>query len=83
MIIHTNIETAIHAIPYITIFLDTIYDDTSLLSQQFNALLQHYTLCYDTLTAKPTELLLMNTVTACPLLEDPRRCAHQEQLGGR
>ena len=83
MIIHTNIETAIHAIPYITIFLDTIYDDTLLLIQQISTLLQHYNLCYDTLTTKPTELLFMNKATACPLLEDPRRCAHQERLGGR
>ena len=30
-----------------------------------------------------TPFLSMNKVTARPLLEDPRRCAHQERLGGR
>jgi hypothetical protein len=83
MIIHTNIETAIYAIPYITISLDTTYDDPLLQSQQFSTLLQHYNLCYDTLNTQPIELLSMNKATARPLLEDPRRCAHQERLGER
>jgi hypothetical protein len=27
--------------------------------------------------------LTQNKATACPLLEDPHRCAYQERLGGR
>ena len=30
-----------------------------------------------------TTIMQQAMTTACPLLEDPRRCAHQERLGGR
>ena len=40
-------------------------------------------LWYDTLNTKNTAWLSMNKAAARPLLEDPRRCAHQERLGGR
>ena len=41
------------------------------------------TIWHDTLNTKPIALLSMNKATARPLLEDPRRCAYQERLGGR
>ena len=44
---------------------------------------QSKNLWYDTLNTRTITLLFMIKATACPLLEDPRRCAYQEWLGGR
>ena len=68
---------------YISIDTANYYVPILLLIQQSICYNPSNKLWYNTLNTKNTAWLSMNKAAACPPLEDPRRCAHQERLGGR
>ena len=91
---NTPINTASQ---YVTIILLIQHSNTLLYSNWYSKLIYSYTLIDTTVHMlqpkqqakiwypeyKNTAWLSMNKAAARPLLEDPRRCAHQERLGGR
>ena len=56
---------------------------TSLYSNWYSKRPYYHTHWYNNPLRNSAPLLTMNKATARPLLENPRRCAHQERLGGR
>ena len=84
MIFCRNHYYATKALYYCNYYVSMIYIYSSYVAIIYRTLLRspiNTNLCI--LLRTITTIMQQAMTTACPLLENPRRCAHQERLGGR
>ena len=68
---------------YSNYYVSMIYIKSSYVATIYRTLLHSINTNLCILFLPITTIMQQAMTTACPLLEDPRRCAHQERLGGR
>ena len=82
--IHTVSTTITQALCYSNYYASMIYIYSSYVAIIYRTLLHSHINTNLCILFRPiTTIMQQAMTTACPLLEDPRRCAHQERLGGR
>ena len=82
--VHSVSTTITQALCYSNYYASMIYIYSSCVAIIYRTLLHspiNTNLCI--LFRPITTIMQQAMTTACPLLENPRRCAHQERLGGR